>query len=98
MTGLIPYPPSHPNTALVPGLVPWAKAGVLIEPSTRQGTAYAAVMATGSHGVRMQYDYIHDVAGLPGNVSAASPRWLRLTRSGETLTGYQSVDGQRCAN
>ncbi len=97
MTGLITYPPSHPNTALVPGLVPWAKAGVLIEPSTRQGTAYAAVMATGSHGVRMQYDYIHDVAGLPGNVSAASPRWLRLTRSGETLTGYQSVDGQRWA-
>jgi ABC-type transport system involved in multi-copper enzyme maturation permease subunit len=97
MTGLITYPEAHPDTAIVPGVEPWAKAGVLIEPSTRQGTAYAAVMATGSHGVRMQYNYAHDVAGLPGNASAASPRWLRLTRSGDMLTGYESVDGQHWA-
>ena len=93
MTGLITYPEAHPDS-IVPGVEPWAKAGVLIEPSTRQGTAYAAVMSTGSHGVRMQYNYTHDVAGLPGHVSAASPRWLRLTRSGDTLTGYQSADGR----
>jgi ABC-type transport system involved in multi-copper enzyme maturation permease subunit len=96
MTGLITYPPSHPN-AIVPGVVPWAKAGVIIEPSTRQGSAYAAVMVTGSHGVRMQYNYTHDLAGLPGGVSAASPRWLRLTRSGDTLAGYQSADGTHWA-
>ena len=41
----------------------------------------------------MQYDYTGDIAGPPGAVSAASPRWLRLTRSGDTLTGYQSADG-----
>ena len=29
----------------------------------------------------------------PATVSAASPRWLRLTRSGDTLTGYESADG-----
>jgi ABC-type transport system involved in multi-copper enzyme maturation permease subunit len=96
LAGLITYPPAHPN-AIVPGVVPWAKAGVIIEPSTRQGSAYAAVMVTGGHGVRMQYDYTHDLAGLPGAVSAASPRWLRLTRSGETLTGYQSADGTHWA-
>ena len=28
-------------------------------------------------------------------MSAASPRWLRLTRSGDTVTGYQSADGSR---
>ena len=28
-------------------------------------------------------------------MSAASPRWLRLTRSGETVTGYESGDGTR---
>ena len=33
------------------------------------------------------------MAGLPGTVSAASPRWLRLTRSGDTITGYDSADG-----
>jgi hypothetical protein len=45
----------------------------------------------------MQYDYTHDLAGLPGAVSAASPRWLRLTRSGDTITGYDSADGKHWA-
>ena len=75
------------------GLVPWAKAGIIITASTRQGSAYAAVMVTGSHGVRMQDDFTQDVAGLPGAVTAAAPRWLRLTRSGDTVTGYDSADG-----
>jgi len=77
--------------------VPWAKAGIIIKASTKPGSAYAAVMATPAHGVRMQYDYTHDTAGLPGAVSAASPRWLRLTRSGDTITGYDSADGRHWA-
>jgi ABC-2 family transporter protein len=72
---------------------PWAKAGIMIKASTTAGSAYAAVMVTPGHGIRMQYDYTHDIAGLPGTPSAASPRWLRLTRSGDTVTGYDSADG-----
>jgi ABC-type transport system involved in multi-copper enzyme maturation permease subunit len=93
LTGLDTYPSGHPND-IVPRVMPWAKAGVIIKENTRQGSAYAAVMVTGSHGVRMQYDYLHDTAGRPGGVSAASPRWLRLTRSGDELTGYESADGR----
>ena len=78
-----------------PGLDPWAKAGIIIKATTRQGSAYAAMMVTGGHGVRMQYDYTQDTAGLSAAVSAASPRWLRLTRSGDTVTGYESADGAR---
>jgi ABC-type transport system involved in multi-copper enzyme maturation permease subunit len=78
-------------------LPPWSKAGIIIKASTRPGSAYAAMMVTGRHGVRMQYDYTGDIAGLPGAVSAASPRWLRLTRSGDTVAGYESVDGVRWA-
>jgi hypothetical protein len=74
---------------------PWAKAGIIVKNGTRSGSAYAAVMATPGHGVRMQYDFTHDVAGLPGAVSASSPRWLRLVRSGDTVTGYDSADGSR---
>ena len=74
-------------------LQPWAKAGIIIKASLRQGSAYAAMMVTGAHGVRMQDNYTQDSAGLPGAVSAASPRWLRLIRSGDTLTGYDSADG-----
>jgi ABC-type transport system involved in multi-copper enzyme maturation permease subunit len=83
------------SAGLQNGLVPWAKAGIIITQSTRQGSAYAAMMVTGSHGVRMQYDYTADVAGMPGAVSAASPRWLRLVRSGDTITGYDSANGIR---
>ncbi len=75
------------------GLAPWAKAGVIIQASPRPGSAYAAMMVTAGHGVRMQYDYTGDIAGPAGPVTAAAPRWLRLTRAGDTLTGYQSADG-----
>jgi ABC-type transport system involved in multi-copper enzyme maturation permease subunit len=75
------------------GTQPWSKAGIIIKQNTKQGSAYAAVMLTGTHGVRMQYNYTHDIAGLTGTVSANSPRWLRLTRTGDTLTGYDSTDG-----
>ncbi|MFE5791162.1 ABC transporter permease subunit [Streptomyces sp. NPDC056503] len=74
---------------------PWAKAGIIVKESLAQGSPYAAVMATGGHGVRMQYDYTHDTAGPAGAVSGGSPSWLRLVRSGDTLTGYASADGSR---
>jgi len=76
-----------------PGLVPWSKAGIIITSSLSPGSAYAAMMATGGNGVRMQWNYTGDTPGLPGAVSATSPRWLRLTRDGDTITGYDSTDG-----
>jgi ABC-type transport system involved in multi-copper enzyme maturation permease subunit len=98
LTGLLPANPNTPvgpNAPIDtrPGLVPWAKAGIIIKESTQPGSAYAAMMVTADHGVRMQDDYTNDTAGQPGAVSPASPRWLRLTRSGDTITGYESVDG-----
>ena len=74
-------------------LEPWSKAGIIIKDGTGQGSPYAAMMVTGGNGVRMQWNYTGDTAGLPGAVSAASPRWLRLTRDGGTITGYDSADG-----
>jgi ABC-type transport system involved in multi-copper enzyme maturation permease subunit len=84
----------NPLAGMTKGVVPWAKAGVILASSTKPGSPYAAMMITGDHGVRLEYDYTHDTSGLPGSVTAASPRWLRLTRSGDTITGYDSADGQ----
>jgi hypothetical protein len=94
MTGTITYPPPN-HDQIVPGLVPWAKAGIILKDGVRQGSQYAALMLTGSHGVRFQHDYTHDVAGTPGGVSEQSPRWLRLTRSGDAITGAESTDGRQ---
>jgi ABC-type transport system involved in multi-copper enzyme maturation permease subunit len=79
---------------LAPGLQQWSKAGIIIKENTSQGSVYAAMMVTGSHGVRMQWDYINDTPGMTGSVSASSPRWLRLVRDGGTITGYDSADGK----
>jgi ABC-type transport system involved in multi-copper enzyme maturation permease subunit len=78
---------------LRPGVVPWAKAGLIIKQSTRQGSRYAAIVLTAGHGVRMQDDYVNDMAGLPGAMPVTTVRWLRLERAGDAITGYDSADG-----
>lgn len=92
MTGTITYPPPG-HDQIVPGMVPWAKAGIIIKDGVRQGSQYAALMMTGSHGVHFQHNYRHDVAGT--GATEQSPRWLRLTRAGDTITGSESADGER---
>jgi ABC-type transport system involved in multi-copper enzyme maturation permease subunit len=86
MTGILTYPPPH-HDSLVPGLAPWSKAGIMVKDGIKPGSAYASVLLTGAHGLRLQHDYTHDQAGPP------SARWLRLTRTGDRLTGYASTDG-----
>ncbi|MFF3644774.1 ABC transporter permease subunit [Streptomyces sp. NPDC002564] len=74
------------------GTPDWAKAGLLVKESTRPGADYAALMVTARHGVRLQSAFTRDVAG-----SAVPPgglRWLRLTRDGARVTGYESADGR----
>jgi ABC-type transport system involved in multi-copper enzyme maturation permease subunit len=100
LTGLLssangPQGPGSGDT--VPGLSPWSKVGVIIKQNLNQGSPYAALMVTGGHGVRMQWNYTGDTPGLAGTVTAADPRWLRLTRSGDVITGYDSADGTHWA-
>jgi ABC-type transport system involved in multi-copper enzyme maturation permease subunit len=92
LTGVLQTNFGGPGPLGPPFLAPWSKAGIIIS-GTSQGSAYAAMMVTGGNGVRMQWNYTGDTAGLPGAVSTSSPRWLRLTRDGDTLTGYDSADG-----
>jgi ABC-type transport system involved in multi-copper enzyme maturation permease subunit len=83
-------PSFDPGAPTRPGLVPWAKAGLIIKDGVTQGSSYAAVMTTGGHGVRMQYDFTHDLT-YPG--TGPPGPWLRLTRTGDTVTGAASADG-----
>ncbi|GHH80794.1 hypothetical protein GCM10018781_61990 [Kitasatospora indigofera] len=79
-----------PGGQAVPGVQPWAKAGIIVKAGPGRGSGYAAVMLTGAHGVRMQDDYTHDTAG---PALAGDARRLRLVRTGEDITGYASGDG-----
>ena len=67
----------------------WAKAGVMVKERLEVGAPYAALMVTPDHGVRLQWGFEHDSAG---SEDGAAPRWLRLTRSGDVVTGYESSD------
>jgi ABC-type transport system involved in multi-copper enzyme maturation permease subunit len=68
----------------------WAKAGIMIKDGTRSGSPYAALMVTPRHGVRLQANAKIELSGS----AVAAPRWLRLTRSGQTVTGFESADGK----
>jgi hypothetical protein len=70
MTSLTGQVSLGPNQ-MAPGLEPWSKAGIIIKENTSQGSAYAALMVTGSHGVRMQWDYVNDTPGPTGSASAS---------------------------
>lgn len=67
-----------------------AMAGVMFKESTTAGASYAAMAVTSGDGVRMQANFDASLGGS----SADSPRWLRLTREGASITGYESADGQ----
>jgi hypothetical protein len=70
---------------------PWTDnaAGVVMKDGTKSGTSYVSVLLTAENGVRMQSDFTQDVAGS----SSTGSRWLRLTRNGGSVTGYESADG-----
>ena len=67
----------------------WAKAGVMIKESTAAGAPYTAAMVTPGHGVRLQSDFTLDLEGS----GATAPRWLRIARAGNKITGSESADG-----
>jgi len=78
----------------------WAKAGVMIRESLAAGSKYAAVYATPGKGVRFQARLATDGSAVsdtpvatPEQMALRTPVWVRLVRSGDTLTGFYSTDG-----
>jgi hypothetical protein len=67
----------------------WAKAGILVKAGTQSGSPYAALMVTPRHGVRLQGNFDTETTGSSGT----APRWLRLTRTGDSIAGSESSDG-----
>ena len=73
---------------------PWAKAGVMIRESLAAGSANAAMLVTPGNGTTFQRRTATGAASTSTAGTAATvPIWVRLVRSGNTLTGYASADG-----
>lgn len=72
----------------------WAKAGVMIRESLNANSSNAAMLITPSNGFNFQYRNGTGAGSTAaGSASGTIPGWVRITRSGNTLTGFYSTNG-----
>jgi regulation of enolase protein 1 (concanavalin A-like superfamily) len=72
----------------------WAKAGVMIRESLDWASRHASVFMSPGNGVAFQRRLANNDAGLSTNqTGVTAPHWVKLTRSGNTLTAQHSADG-----
>jgi glucose/arabinose dehydrogenase/fibronectin type 3 domain-containing protein/regulation of enolase protein 1 (concanavalin A-like superfamily) len=75
----------------------WAKAGVMFRESVAANSRFAMMLMTpGANGAAFQYRVNNGGSAAPsGSADRVStlPRWVRLTRQGNLIRGFTSVDG-----
>lgn len=72
----------------------WAKAGVMIRASTNPGSPHAFILVSPGKGVNFQRRKASGGVSIStAGSTAQAPRWLKLTRSGNTFTAFESADG-----
>ncbi len=82
---------------------PWVKAGVMIRESLDPGSRFAAVYVTPGNGCRFQLrsmtstnatsDSSPTNVTTPEQIAMRAPYWIKLERSGNSFSGFYSVDG-----
>ncbi|MDY0356901.1 MAG: LamG-like jellyroll fold domain-containing protein [Sedimentisphaerales bacterium] len=72
----------------------WAKGGVMIREGLDPGSKHAMVVVTPGNGVALQNRPTMNQASLSINeVGLVAPYWVKLTRTGDSLTAERSEDG-----
>lgn len=72
----------------------WAKAGVMVRESLNPGSPFAMTVVTPAHGTTFQYRPIaNQGCSLAWGPGTSAPAWVRVVRSGNTLSGYASPNG-----
>lgn len=72
----------------------WAKAGVMLRNGLASNAAHAYSAVTAGNGLAFQYRTTAGGASSHiGGPSGAAPYWVRLVRSGNTITSYVSTNG-----
>ena len=72
----------------------WSKAGVMIRANLTPGSPHAFMLASAGKGYAFQRRA--EQAGLTTHTTGGTgtaPVWLRLVRSGDTISAYRSADG-----
>jgi subtilisin family serine protease len=73
---------------------PWVKAGVMVRQSLTPGSAHAFMLMSAARGAAFQRRRVAQelTVGNAGTLTAA-PRWVKLQRTGQQFTAYESADG-----
>jgi hypothetical protein len=77
----------------------WAKGGVMIRETTAPDSRQMLMGLTGGDGGGIAFQgRIYDTGGnsssLHGDITAAPPTWVKITRTGGEIAGYYSADGE----
>ncbi|MEQ1802501.1 MAG: FG-GAP-like repeat-containing protein [Gammaproteobacteria bacterium] len=76
---------------------PWAKAGVMMRESLAANSRFALMLMTpGVNGAAFQYRTSTGGSAAPSNSQdnvSTIPRWIRLVRQGNILSGFSSANG-----
>ncbi|MEN6333642.1 MAG: LamG-like jellyroll fold domain-containing protein, partial [Phycisphaerales bacterium] len=89
-------------TTIGPGTQTWAKGGVMIRDSVNGGSTHAMMVLTANtdgaagNGASFQYRTAANGTSATSDSSTvvAAPYWVKIERSGNTLTGSTSADGK----
>jgi type II secretory pathway pseudopilin PulG len=72
----------------------WAKAGVMIRETLDGNSKHAMMVVTQGNGTAFQRRiYTGSSSSHTSGSYVAAPYWVKITRSDDTLTGYESTDG-----
>jgi regulation of enolase protein 1 (concanavalin A-like superfamily) len=72
----------------------WVKVGVMIRGSTSPGSAQAFMLVSKSKGLAFQRRLSDGATSLStAGPAGTAPKWVRLTRTGNTITASSSTDG-----
>ncbi len=76
----------------------WSKAGVMIRNELSDISTHAQMLVSGDPRAAFQWRPLSGAGSLTatttGPPEGTKPYWIRLTRFGDTLTGYRSADGE----
>jgi hypothetical protein len=82
------------RVASVENTAAWAKAGVMIRNTLNANSAYALMLVSAGKGMAFQYRTAAGAsAAQAAQVSGAAPMYVKIVRSGTTISGYTSSDG-----
>jgi regulation of enolase protein 1 (concanavalin A-like superfamily) len=77
----------------VQAVASWTKAAVMIRESLSPGSPNAAMLVSAAKGLSFQRRLTAGASTTATLSPGAAPAWVRLTRSGTTITAYRSGDG-----